>query len=243
MALIVFVVGEQEEDVDELVIVVDGGDQAVMILDVENGHGPSAGHLDLVGGRQDPAERDQVIKVAPGDQRGPMSEGAGSGRMQLGEFSKAFDGDDPHLIQNVAILATKQDDSPIQIPSRRDEPFRDTRGPGEESVAKMIATLGKTDSPKARRDQAILRLLFDLGLRRESIVSLDLQHWSDETTTLQVMLKAHSQRMPKRLPPVTSDALKKWIEVRGTQDGPLFVRIDRGDHCDPTGSPEMAFTT
>jgi len=35
----------------------------------------------------------------------------------------------------------------------------------------MFETLGKSDSPKARRDQAILRLLFDLGLRRESIVS------------------------------------------------------------------------
>lgn len=60
-------------------------------------------------------------------------------------------------------------------PQRRVKPFRDTRGPGEEAVAKMFETLGKSDSPKARRDQAILRLLFDLGLRRESIVSLHLQ--------------------------------------------------------------------
>jgi len=41
------------------------------------------------------------------------------------------------------------------------------------------------------------------------------------------MLKGHSQRMPKRLPPVTADALKRWIEIRGTQDGALIVRIDR----------------
>ena len=50
----------------------------------------------------------------------------------------------------------------IQIPRRRGEHFRDTRGPGEEAVAKLFATLGKSDFPKARRDQAILRLLFDL---------------------------------------------------------------------------------
>lgn len=90
----------------------------------------------------------------------------------------------------------------IQVPSRRVEPFRDTRGPGEGAITKMFETLGKSDSTKARRDQAILRLLFDLGLRRESIVSLDLQHWSDESRTLQVMLKGHSQRMPKRLQPM-----------------------------------------
>ena len=90
----------------------------------------------------------------------------------------------------------------IQISSRRVEPFRNTRWPGEEAVAKTFETLGKSDSTKARRDQAILRLLFDLGLRRESIVSLDLQRWSDEGRTLQVMLKGHSQRMPKRLPPM-----------------------------------------
>jgi integrase/recombinase XerC len=131
----------------------------------------------------------------------------------------------------------------IQIPCRRVEPFRDTRGPGEEAVAKMFETLGKSDSPKARRDQAILRLLFDLGLRRESIVSLDLQHWSDESRTLQVMLEGHSLRMPKRLPPVTADALKGWIEVRGTQDGALFVRIGRGDARRPDRSRGMGFTT
>jgi len=51
--------------------------------------------------------------------------------------------------------------------------------------------------------------------------------WSEESRSLRVMLKGHSQHMPKRLPPVTGDALKRWIEIRGTQDGPLFVRIDR----------------
>jgi len=49
--------------------------------------------------------------------------------------------------------------------------------------------------------------------------------------------------MPKRLPPATADALKKWMEVRGTQDGrSSFGSID-WDYCDRTGSPEMAFTT
>ena len=50
MAAVIFVMREQEEDVDELVIVVDGGDEAVMILDVEECDGPSAGYLDLIGG-------------------------------------------------------------------------------------------------------------------------------------------------------------------------------------------------
>jgi len=108
----------------------------------------------------------------------------------------------------------------IQIPSRRVEPFRDTRGPREEAVANMFEILGTADTPKARHDESILRLLFDLGLSRESIVSLDLQHWSDKSRTLQVMLKGHSQRMPKRLHSVTADALKRWIEVWWTQDGP-----------------------
>lgn len=111
MAAVIFVMREQEEDVDELVIVVDGGDEAVMILDAEECDGPSAGYLDLIGGGQDTAECDQVFEVIPGDQRGPVREGAGCGRMQLGEFSKAFDGDDPHGSQNVAILATQQGDS------------------------------------------------------------------------------------------------------------------------------------
>ncbi len=92
----------------------------------------------------------------------------------------------------------------IQIPSRRVEPFRDTRGPAEQAVEKVFETLGKSDSPKVRRDQAILRLLFDLGLRRESIVPLDIQHWSEESRTLQVTLYGHSRRIPERRTPVGS---------------------------------------
>jgi integrase/recombinase XerC len=116
----------------------------------------------------------------------------------------------------------------IQIPSRRVEPFRDTRGPGELAVAKRFETLGKSGSPKARRDQAILRLLFDLGLRRESIVFLDLQHWSGESKTPQVMLKGHSQRMPKGLPPMTPMRLSDgWRFGRCAPDFTPFCRFFR----------------
>jgi site-specific recombinase XerC len=96
----------------------------------------------------------------------------------------------------------------IQIPSRRVEPFRDTRGPGELAVAKRFETLGKSGSPKARRDQAILRLLFDLGLRRESIVFLDLQHWSGESKDAPGHAQGTFATYAQGTPSDDSDALK-----------------------------------
>jgi integrase len=108
----------------------------------------------------------------------------------------------------------------------------------------MFETLGKSDSPKARRDQAILRLLFDLGLRRESIVSLDLQHWSDESRTLQSHAQGPFAAYAEETP--SSDrrcAQEMDRDSRGPRTGLSSFGSIAGGHCDRTGSPEMAFTT
>ena len=96
MRLIVFVVDQEKQDVENLVVVVDGGDQAVMALDVENGHGLAAVHLNLIGRRQDPAEFDQVVEAAAGNEFLPVAQGRGSRRMAGGIVSQAFFCDDSH---------------------------------------------------------------------------------------------------------------------------------------------------
>jgi integrase/recombinase XerC len=63
----------------------------------------------------------------------------------------------------------------LDIPGVEARPYRDTRGQGKEGLRGLLATLKGREDPKAYRDRAIVRLLFDLALRREEVVRLDLE--------------------------------------------------------------------
>jgi len=111
----------------------------------------------------------------------------------------------------------------IEIKGPRNQVLRDTTGPGLAGVRGMLAaTTG--DSPKARRDRALLRILHDLGLRRAEAASLDLAHL--EGDSILVLRKGKTQRKPLTLPPETRAALDEWITVRGYEPGPLFLSLD-----------------
>jgi integrase len=64
----------------------------------------------------------------------------------------------------------------LEVEGLRDEPYRDTRGPGVAGVQALMDQVAKRDDAKGRRDAAILRLAYDLGLRRGEIVGLDPEH-------------------------------------------------------------------
>jgi integrase/recombinase XerC len=64
----------------------------------------------------------------------------------------------------------------IEVSGEKLKRYRDTRGPGMDGVRRLLAALDRRRDPKAVRDRAILRLLFDLVLRRDELVSLDLDH-------------------------------------------------------------------
>ncbi len=107
------------------------------------------------------------------------------------------------------------------------EPYRDTAGPGESNFQKMVAAnWNQRNQKKAVRDYAILRLLHDLGLRRGSVVNLDLLDVDLEQNRIWVKLKRHSDKKVKELPDATTRALNDWILIRGTDDGSLFTNFD-----------------
>ena len=116
----------------------------------------------------------------------------------------------------------------LEIRGLRQRGLRDTRGPGSGAVAKMAAVLDQHRTAKAVRDLAILRLAFDLALRRGEIVALDLRDVDLPRRRLAVAGKGHDEKDWLELPPVTVEALAHWLGVRGTQGGPLFGNFDRG---------------
>lgn len=125
----------------------------------------------------------------------------------------------------------------VEVKGPRVKRYRDTTGPGPEEVKRALRTLEGQDTPKARRDAAIIRIFSDLALRCSEVTGLDVAHVELERGRVWVWGKGEDERKPKTLPDETLAALRKWLAVRGTEPGPLFVNFDRagkGGRLTPT---------
>ena len=91
----------------------------------------------------------------------------------------------------------------------------------------MIEAVANRQDTKAARDHAILRLLYDLALRRGEVVSLDLCDLDLASGTLAIQGKGRTQKTTLRLPKPTKAALSTWASVRGKKPGALFLNFDR----------------
>jgi integrase/recombinase XerC len=104
--------------------------------------------------------------------------------------------------------------------------YRDTAGPGVPVFRRLISRLeGRTDA-KAVRDRAVLRLLFDLALRRKEVVGLDVADLDWQAGTVAVLGKCKAEKVRLTLPAPTWAALDAWLAVRGTTPGQLFTSLD-----------------
>ena len=113
----------------------------------------------------------------------------------------------------------------LEVENVPSQPYRDTRGPGVAVIGAILHELEVTKGDKGRRDAAIIRLLFDLALRRAEVCSLDLADVDLQTSTIKVMGKGRREPITLTLPTETRDALAGWIEVRGDAPGPLFTNL------------------
>ncbi len=118
----------------------------------------------------------------------------------------------------------------LDVENVKSEPYRDTRGPGVDGYrATPNALRGRKDA-KGARDRAILHLLFDLGLRRCEVCSLDRAHLDLDSASVSVLGKGRRERIALTLPTPTAAALAGWLSCRGDNAGPLFVGITKGGH-------------
>ena len=91
----------------------------------------------------------------------------------------------------------------------------------------MLAALEARGDRKAIRDRAIIRLLYDLGLRRAEVCSLDIEDVDLVGGAIEVLGKGNTQKIRLTLPPETKDALGAWISASGNTNGPVFTNFDR----------------
>ncbi len=83
------------------------------------------------------------------------------------------------------------------------------------------------DNPKSLRDAVMMTLLYGAGLRRSEIVSLKLSDYDSSEGKIKVIGKGNKARIIK-LNERAIDMLENWLDLRGRNIGPLFVRINKG---------------
>lgn len=115
----------------------------------------------------------------------------------------------------------------LKISYEKVRPYRDTRGPGIDRVRSLIDGTGSSLRPMDIRNQAILRLLFDLALRTCEVCRLDVEDVDLESGTVSVLGKRRTQKETLTLPDSTRRILASWLRTRGTVPGPVFIRMDR----------------
>ncbi|MBC7807579.1 MAG: tyrosine-type recombinase/integrase [Akkermansiaceae bacterium] len=118
----------------------------------------------------------------------------------------------------------------LDVPNVPAESYRDTRGPGVAGVKRVLATTNSGENePMNLRDRAILRLLYDLGLRRAEVASLDVGDVDLARNTVAVIGKRRTEKTLLSLAAPTKTVLSDWLRVRGGEPGPLFLNFDHAD--------------
>jgi integrase/recombinase XerC len=72
----------------------------------------------------------------------------------------------------------------------------------------------------------MIRLLFDLALRRGEVVRLDLADVDVAGRRLWVLGKGKREKAPLTLPDATLAAVMAWAAVLGSTPGPLFTHLE-----------------
>ena len=121
----------------------------------------------------------------------------------------------------------------VEVQNIRNEPHRDTSGPGIEAFRAMIKKVSKSGDIKSRRNHALLRVMFDLALRASELCSLKLSDL--ELNRDRISVKGKRDRQPRFLTisPETKAVLIDWLRVRGDHPGPLFPSLNRSSVNSP----------
>ena len=115
----------------------------------------------------------------------------------------------------------------LDIQNVRSEAYRDTKGPGKNGFRAMLQTLAEKKTTKTTRDTAILRLLYDLALRTGEAVALNCKDVEIGRSVIHVLGKGKTDKQQLTLPESTKAALEAWLQIRGSEPGPLFHNLDR----------------
>jgi site-specific recombinase XerC len=103
------------------------------------------------------------------------------------------------------------------------------RALSHDEISILIKNCIDDPRPIGTRDAAIVGVMYSGGLRRAEVVTLDLADYDE----VDHKLKVHGKRSKERSVYLTDGAvaaLDDWLKIRGNENGPLFVAINRGSN-------------
>lgn len=116
-----------------------------------------------------------------------------------------------------------------EIAGVKGQKYRDTTGPGVSGTRALLDNARQSDAAKAARDVAIIRLMFDLALRRAEVAALDLEDIDREGGRIWVMGKGRAQKESRTCPASTLATIDAWLRYRPgialAGETALFVNI------------------
>jgi integrase/recombinase XerD len=106
----------------------------------------------------------------------------------------------------------------------------------EWEIVALLETCKKGAPSRAARDAAIIQILYKAGLRRAEITTLTLADYAPDYSPEVGRLIVHGKGNKDRMVYIkngTREALAAWLEIRGSEPGPLFYSILKSDEPYP----------
>jgi integrase/recombinase XerC len=137
------------------------------------------------------------------------------------------------LVSTARSLGLTEVDPHGLVPGEKVHRYRDTRGVDRETAATMLQ-LPDTSTVKGKRDASILRLLWELALRRAEVCRLERSDYDRSAGTLAVLGKGKgTQKVLMTLSERAMDALDDYIATRTDDHPALFLSCVRRLEGDP----------
>jgi integrase len=127
---------------------------------------------------------------------------------------------------DIEVIAWQVGSPPNLPPAGR---VRDVRGPERATVLRMFDHCRGREDHQGARDEAILSLLYYQGMRASEVMSIRMCDVDLDATPASVRVTAKRGQGRTQLPvcSATADAIERWLEFRGRDAGPLFLRCNR----------------
>ncbi len=103
------------------------------------------------------------------------------------------------------------------------------RALSQDEIAALFRDCVNDPRPIGVRDAAVIAILYSGGLRRAELTTLALSEYDAEERMLRVQGKRSKERSVYLADEAVA-ALQPWLKIRGDEDGPIFVMVNKGDN-------------
>jgi integrase/recombinase XerD len=131
------------------------------------------------------------------------------------------------------LMTTEEHQAAISVPAVRGESERRGRDLSTAGLRSLFEACtrpprnarGQDSAVRRRRDAVLLALAYGCGLRRSEAVAVDVADLDLVSGELRVRRGKGKKPRQVTMPPSTVLALEDWLQVRGSEPGPLFCAV------------------